>query len=385
MIIKSMSRKDKSFGQLVAYMSDIAKSDEQYNIYHNIYSRKIEDIELEFMQNAEYVPKRKNGVYMYHEILSISKAEHLDENKQKALLREIAYQYAKERAEHNLIFATLHDDHDHHLHYHFLISSNAVGESKKTRLSKVQFDRFKKDLENRTLEHFPELEQKVIINQQAGEKLSRKGGERKRRTGKTPQRDELKNKLSEIFTSVSTKQDFFTALGEMGLELYVRGKTIGVKDIEHDRNHRLKTLGLLDEFMVMSDRIELDEADKATAKTKRQHKRRVSDKDEAPKQSSQVEPPNEESVENKQTVGQSTEKPADSEQKAQSKTDDKTEQPEPVMQNQAEKVSQDIPDEKAKQTEKHQAEMEAIRKQKTQTDKQSEHEGKKQSQEQQKK
>lgn len=378
MIIKSMSRKDKSFGQLVAYMSDIAKSDEQYNIYHNIYSRKIEDIELEFMQNAEYVPKRKNGVYMYHEILSISKAEHLDESKQKALLREIAYQYAKERAENNLIFATLHDDHDHHLHYHFLISSNAVGESKKTRLSKVQFDRFKKDLENRTLEHFPELEQKVIINQQAGEKLSRKGGERKRRTGKTPQRDELKSKLNEIFTSVSTKQDFFTALGEMGLELYVRGKTIGVKDTEHDRNHRLKTLGLLDAFMVMSDRIELDEADKTKAKTKRQRKRRVSDKDEAPRQSSQAEQPNEKSVENKQTAGQSTEKPTDSEQK----TEQQKAQPEPVKQTQTEDIPKDTTE---KQAQKHQAEIDAIREQKAQADKQAEHEAQKQSQEQQKK
>ena len=32
MIIKSMSRKEPSFGQLVEYMSDIDKSDEQYNV-----------------------------------------------------------------------------------------------------------------------------------------------------------------------------------------------------------------------------------------------------------------------------------------------------------------------------------------------------------------
>ncbi len=265
-----MSRKDKSFAQLIYYMADIDKSDEQYNIYHNLYARNLDDIEAEFMHNAEYVHKRKNGVYMYHEILSITKAEHLDEAKQKVLLRQIAYQYAQQRANNNLIFATLHDDHDHHLHYHFLISSNAVGDSKKTRLSKTQFDRFKKDLEKYTLEHFPELEQQVVINRQASEKLSRKGGERKRRTGKTPQRDILKNKLSHILENAATKQEFFTALNELQLELYVRGKSIGVRDTENNRKHRIKTLGLDEAFKTMSERIDLDEASNTTKKNRNQ-------------------------------------------------------------------------------------------------------------------
>ena len=59
MIIKSMSRKVPSFGQLIEYMSDIDKSDEQYNIYQNIYARNSEDIEQEFKQNAETMFKRK--------------------------------------------------------------------------------------------------------------------------------------------------------------------------------------------------------------------------------------------------------------------------------------------------------------------------------------
>lgn len=374
-----MSRKDKSFSQLIHYMADIDKSDEQYNIYHNLYARNLDDIETEFMHNAEYVHQRKNGVYMYHEILSITKAKHLDEAKQKALLRQIAYHYAQQRADNNLIFATLHDDHDHHLHYHFLISSNAVGDSKKTRLSKTQFDRFKKDLEQHTLEHFPELEQQIIINRQASEKLSRKGGERKRRTGKTPQRDELKKKLSEIFTSVSNKQDFFTALGKMGLELYVRGKTIGVKDIEHDRNHRLKTLGLLDEFTVMSDRFELDEADKIKTKTRDQEKRRANSKDETPTQSNETEQSNKQSASDEVKI----EKPIDNEQeteqrKAQSTIDNTTEQ---MKQTQSE---QEL-DERTSQAQKHQAEIETIRQQKKQSEEQTEHEVEKESQQQQKK
>ncbi|WP_330177977.1 hypothetical protein [Candidatus Vondammii sp. HM_W22] len=81
MIIKSMSRKKPSFGQLIEYMSDIDKSDEQYNVYQNTYSRKQDDIEQEFLSNAAYVARRKNGNYLYHGILSITKAEKLDDKK----------------------------------------------------------------------------------------------------------------------------------------------------------------------------------------------------------------------------------------------------------------------------------------------------------------
>lgn len=216
------------------------------------------------MHNADLVYRRKNGVYLYHEILSITKSQTLDEKRQKEILRDLAYEYAQKRAPNNIIFGTLHDDHEGHLHYHFCISSNAVGESRKTRMSKAEFDQFKKGIEKRALEDYPELEQKALINKQAnvqtGEKLSHKGAELKRRTGKTAQRDAVKQKLADIFAKTDSKQAFFTAMSEAGFETYVRGKTIGVLDTAHDRKHRLKTLGLLDAFNAMSERIKLDEA-----------------------------------------------------------------------------------------------------------------------------
>ena len=260
MIIKSMSRKSPSFGQLIEYMSDIDKADEKYNVYQNIYSHNTEDMEKEFQQNAETMFKRKNGVYLYHEILSITKSQKLEDEQQKEILRSVAHEYAQKRASDNLVFATLHDDHDEHLHYHFLISSNALGESKKTRMSKSQFDTFKKNLEKRTLEKYPELGQKIVINKQAGEKLSNKGSEQKRRTGKTPQRDLVKDKLQDIFNQSNDKQAFFDALDKAGFEVYIRGKNIGILDKANNRKYRLKTLGMLDDFNAMSARIELEKA-----------------------------------------------------------------------------------------------------------------------------
>lgn len=283
-----MSRKIPSFGQLVAYMQDMDKSDTQYNIYRNLYGRKLADIEAEFLENSTLVYKRKNGVYLYHEILSITKSKTLDEKRQKEILRDLAYEYAQNRAPNNLIFGALHDDHEGHLHYHFCISSNAVGERKKTRLSKAQFDTFKKDMEQRVLTNYPELEQKAVINKQAGEKFSNKGAEVKRRTGKTPQRDALKQKLTDIFAQTYTKQDFFTAMSEAGLETYVRGKTIGVIDIAHSRKHRLKTLGLLDAFHTMSNRIQLDEASNKQQAQAEQHEQQAKSSKQSPHDSTKT-------------------------------------------------------------------------------------------------
>jgi hypothetical protein len=262
-----MSRKEPSFAQLIDYMSNINKADEKYNIYQNLYSHKTQDIENEFKENAENIANRKNGVYLYHEILSISDSQKLEREQQKEILRDIAQQYAQTRASNNLVFATLHDDHEEHLHYHFLISSNALGESKKTRLSKKEFDSFKKNFEKQTLETYPELEQEITIGKQAKVKLSNKGAERKRRTGKTPQRDEVKDKLHTIFNQTSTKQEFFNAMNDAQFEVYLRGKTIGILDKANNRKHRLKTLGVLDDFNTMSKRINLDE------KTQNDHKK----------------------------------------------------------------------------------------------------------------
>ena len=71
MIIKSMSRKAATFGQLIEYITT-GQIDERYNVHQNMFSRHYDKLKAEFEENAEYLPKRKNGVYLYHEILSIT-------------------------------------------------------------------------------------------------------------------------------------------------------------------------------------------------------------------------------------------------------------------------------------------------------------------------
>jgi hypothetical protein len=258
MIIKSMSRKQASFGQLVDYMED-GRQDIKYTIKHNLYSNKSDEIKKEFESNASFLNKRKNGVYMYHEVVSITKSKQLNDEEQKELLRKIGLQYIEKRANNNLVYGVLHTDKEDNFHYHFLISSNESEESKKHRLSKYDFDKIKKDLENLVLEKYPELEQKKIINKKATEKLSKKGAELKRRTGKNNQRDSVKNRLKTVFNLSQNKQSFFENIKKEKMEIYVRGDSIGIIDLITGRKHRLKTLGMLDDFNKISSIVETSE------------------------------------------------------------------------------------------------------------------------------
>jgi hypothetical protein len=257
MIIKSMSRKKPTFSQLIDYMED-GRQDREFTINHNLFEDDPEIIKEKFKKNASFFKKQKNSVFMYHEVISITKSKQLSDKRQKEILREIILEYIHKRANNNLVYGVLHEDKTDNFHYHLLISSNENLAIKNFRLSKSQFEKIKKDLEVRVLEKYPELQQGVVINKPANEKISHKEYESKRRTGKQSKRDELKERLHLVFSS-KDKISFFEALSKEDLEIYVRGKTTGIVDKKTGRKHRLKTLGMLGDFEKMSHIIESGE------------------------------------------------------------------------------------------------------------------------------
>jgi len=285
MIIKSMSRKEASFAQLIEYMES-GRADSNYTIYHNLYSRDQDDVTDEFKRNSEYLRRRKNGNYLYHEVISITRSNKISLKRQKEKLRDIVYQYVQDRAGKNLAYAAMHDDKKDNLHYHVIISANELQSKKRFRLTKAKFDGIKKALENRVLENYPELEQKQIINKVASEKLSNKGAEVKRRTGKTPQRDQVKAKLKSIFASAQTKEELLRAFDQAGLDFYIRGNTPGVKDRHTNRKHRLKTLGFLNEFNEIDNMIKQASSNDDDAQTPKEDKSTQEQKKAPPKTSS---------------------------------------------------------------------------------------------------
>jgi len=241
MIIKSMSRKVPSFGQLIGYI-DREGMPEQYRIRHHLFGWDAEEIRVEFERNAALLQKRRNGVYLYHEILSITRAAGLDPEEQKARLLEIVQEYIAARCPDNLVYGGLHQDKDHSLHFHLMISSNRADDTKRLRLDKRQFREIQVRLEEHVLKRYPELEQKLAIGKRSDRKLNQAEVELERRTGERPARQTVLERVREALAGARDRDSLRDALGRSDLELYVRGKNLGIIDLETGKKHRLNTL-----------------------------------------------------------------------------------------------------------------------------------------------
>lgn len=266
MIPKSLSRKTPSFNQLIAYMhSD--KADERFELYQHCFARGKAALAREFFENSELLGKRKNGNYLYHEILSITIEEGVDRRHAKACLRELALRYVGERCPGNMVYGCLHDDHRDHIHYHLMISANERGDSRRLRLSKGRFDEIKRDLEIHTLEQYPELEQRRIITAEREEKkLSRKAAEVKRKGGKLERQDFVRRGIHEAMVASRSMDEFRELLLGKQLQYYQRGKHHGVSVTHPDgrqEKYRFATLGISEDFEMYQESLErLSEAQK---------------------------------------------------------------------------------------------------------------------------
>jgi Relaxase/Mobilisation nuclease domain len=239
---------------IIDYIEGEAKlRSRKYSVFHNTYSRTSDRLKAEFMENSEHLRYRKNGVFLYHEVISITRTQQIHEDQQKAALKQIVEEYLSHRGKHNLAYAVLHEDTEH-LHFHIVMSANEAGECDRVRLSKEKFAEIQTNLEQWVLSKHPELEQKAVFhkNQTEAERqqrkdkkahLTNKGEELKRRGGKTSIRDEMQEKLADIFTTATDPRHFADLLEKAGFKLYQRGQQYGVIDRD-GKKYRLNKLGL---------------------------------------------------------------------------------------------------------------------------------------------
>jgi hypothetical protein len=283
MIIKSMSRKHASFSQLLDYVNRGAKS-QHFTVYHNLYHRSHEQVTAEFTENAQRLKFRKNGVYLYHEVVSITRSHHLTENQQKEALQAIVREYLAKRAGKQLAYAVLHEDKPDNLHFHIVISANEANDTNRKRLSKAEFSNIQTSLEAWVLQTFSELEQKAVFekNQTDQEKqtkakkarISNDGAELKRRGGKTTERDSMKETIEAIFSASTNGRHFAELMEKAGLKLYQRGKNYGVTT-EDGTKYRFATLGLAEAWEALDQR--MSEAMKTVQDTVRHSTKTVQD------------------------------------------------------------------------------------------------------------
>jgi len=255
MIIKSMPRKTPSFSQLYSYITDGGEKEKspQSVIFQNLF-RNDSRMVFEFEQNSKLLTKRKNSNYLYHEIISLKTQDlELDLSNQKKMLNQIVREYIKNRAPKCLVYAQIHTEHSHNLHFHLMISANEVGSRKRLSLKKYQFNKIKRELEGYVLKNFPELKQEKIIDiKGVNKKASRKEFEFKKRTNKASEKEELKSAISWFVGSGLSHKEALEFLSKGGYEVYKRGSNYGLFSVNTKRKFRLKTLGLSAEVLEKS-------------------------------------------------------------------------------------------------------------------------------------
>ena len=255
MIVKSLPRKTRSFGQLLRYINASAETGRA--LLHNLRSTPddLAAIEAELLDNSRLLSPRKNGNYLYHEILSFGVGDR--ELVTAAMLEDVARAYLELRAPYALAYARAHWE-TSNSHIHLLISANNVGSSKRLRLSRQEFQQIKRQLERHQRERYPQLEHSVVFDRpkrrhRPARQQGRKESERERRLQKSGSRslsrkEELQSLLQTEMATAISGEDFYRRLQAQGLRLYRRGRSVAVEDTSKGRKYRLRTLGLAETF-----------------------------------------------------------------------------------------------------------------------------------------
>ncbi|THV60715.1 relaxase/mobilization nuclease domain-containing protein [Chryseobacterium candidae] len=249
MLIKILSRKNKSFRSLIGYIDREAEGQE---LYWNVAQNSTPEIlEKEFLENDEYRSSQAKN-RMYHHILSFSA-------KDKAvitpeLLENVAQEYiVKANLENHLVYGRVHSDTEHY-HWHLLSSQNAYHSTKGFRLSKVELKNLQVQMEEFTRLQYPEIKYSYAYSGKrnltlglATSKVTMKLTEqefRMRKSERSTEKQTVIEYLINLASQVQSPNEFEKAIQQdsrYGFYTY-RDKIHGIMDRQNGKKYRLSTL-----------------------------------------------------------------------------------------------------------------------------------------------
>lgn len=249
MLIKILSRKNKSFRSLIGYIDREAEGQELYwNLPQN---STPEVLEKEFSENDTYRSSQAKN-RMYHHILSFSA-------KDKAvitpeLLENVAQEYiSKAGLENHLVYGRVHNDKEH-IHWHLLSSQNGYHSNKGFRLSKAELKNLQIDMEEFTRLQYPEIKYSYVYSGKRNltlglttSKVTIKPTEQEfqmRKSERSTEKQTVIEYLINLATQVPSPNDFEKAIQQdarYGFYTY-RDKIHGIIDKQNGKKYRLSTL-----------------------------------------------------------------------------------------------------------------------------------------------
>ncbi len=249
-IIKSKGRKDTNFGQLINYLHQ-QDTDREYTFtyLHNMPGMNPEDrkgIEEEFQKNEQFRKRRKNGIGVYHEVLSFHPKDSAYLQQHPEIVEDIAHKYLELRAPHAVGIAKPHQE-KHHIHLHFMLSPNEKGSDASIRLSKAEFKALRRTIERYQEQQYPELSSSYVHDrdkekyQDRTENRSPEAWGIEQRGGQLSQKQNLSKQVTETVKASKDLSDLQRRVEESGLEVYERNGILnGV--VVNGRKHRIASL-----------------------------------------------------------------------------------------------------------------------------------------------
>jgi hypothetical protein len=215
----------------------------------------VDGIVKEFIDNDTHRRKRKNGVVLYHEILSYSPKDTKKLNLE--ILEDIAQKFIELRGDRALCLAKPHIENEN-IHIHFCFSGTEYHSAKVLRLDNKTFKQLRIDIEQYQQEKYPELSDSIVylnkwqkeqVVEQEEVTLSDPEFQLKKRTGNQSDKEQINELVQLSFQKSSSRDDFFQKLIQQGLDLYkYRNKVNGL--LWNGRKYRFRTLNISEKQLV---------------------------------------------------------------------------------------------------------------------------------------
>lgn len=268
MILKTLSRKSDSGGQLIRYLlryvlkeqtsSKCHKKNEKKNlsddafiIRHNIRSKNLGGIIQEFKANEKFrLGNRKNSVFLFHNIISFSNKD--KEKINNTMLHDIAQKFVKERGENCIFVGTKHEIGIDHIHLHIVQSSTEIN-GRSARISKRRFQEIKKSLEIYQRLKYPELIHS-LPNLEPESSLTKEAFLGRIKAARQTNKEFLIETIESIYASAHSKEDFLGQLEAAGCMPYYRGNKLqGLK--YEGLKYRMSKLNITEELVAGLDKV----------------------------------------------------------------------------------------------------------------------------------
>ena len=163
MIIKSLSRKSRSFAQLFDYMNRATQKGDAF--IWNLHGQNRKQILDDFYQNASQLRSHALGNVLYHEVISLKYSPAVSLERQQKALYDLAHKYLLSRGRDLLGYGRIHIEKGH-LHMHVMLSANSLNTSKRHRLTKADFRKIQEQCEQYIQQAYPDLAQPSVYQKE---------------------------------------------------------------------------------------------------------------------------------------------------------------------------------------------------------------------------